>query len=204
MSRYCQTRWLTLLQFYLRIWLSPSWILSIAAMLPSFNTKKWAISGNMEMAVTFSSTYYPCTPALYPTTIHCTIIEYVPYVDTNAKVTNFLPCCTIRISICQESILPYDTLFPTYLPQAYSPFERYWQTEKILHPLLHKFFFFTERAGPYPAGTTLLGWPNYGVDGRLNEAGGGDTKIDINILLFLGGGGMMARQRERQEGRHGC
>ena len=75
------------------------------------------------MAVTFSSTYYPCTPALYCTTIH-TIIEYVPYVDTNVKVTNFLPFCTIRISIRQESILPF-TLFPTYLPQAYSPFEHY-------------------------------------------------------------------------------
>ena len=102
----------------------------------------------MEMSVTFSSTYYPCTPALYRTTIHCTIIEYIPYVDTNAKVTNFLPCCTIGISICQESILPYDTLFPTYLPQAYSPFEHYWQTEKILHPLLHKFFFSLSALGP--------------------------------------------------------
>jgi hypothetical protein len=163
MSRYCQTRWLTLLQFYLRIWLSPSWILSIAAMLPSFNTKKWAISGNMEMAVTFSSTYYPCTPALYPTTIHCTIIEYVPYVDTNAKVTNFLPCCTIRISICQESILPYDTLFPTYLPQAIPLSSVTDRQRKFFTPCYISSFFSLSALGPTPqaqlywAGRTM-GW----------------------------------------------
>jgi hypothetical protein len=54
-------------------------------------------------------------------------------------------------------------LFPTYLPQASSPLERSGQTEKILHPLFLKFFFFTERLGPYPqaqlywAGRTM-GW----------------------------------------------
>ena len=31
-------------------------------------------------------------------------------------------------------------------------------------------FFSTECAGPYvPAGGTLLGWPNFGVDGQLNK-----------------------------------
>jgi len=72
----------------------------------------------------------------------------------------------------QKRILPYFVIPSTYSPQASSPLEHYRQTdrqtEKILHPLLPKFFFFpTERAGPYlPAGATLLGWPNYGVDGR--------------------------------------
>ncbi len=35
----------------------------------------------------------------------------------------FIPFCTIGISMYQKSTLPY-TLFLTYLPQAYSPFER--------------------------------------------------------------------------------
>ena len=30
-------------------------------------------------------------------------------------------------------------------------------------------FFFHWARGALPAGATLLGWPNYGVDGRLNE-----------------------------------
>ena len=34
---------------------------------------------------------------------------------------------------------------------------------------MYFFLFSTERAGPLPAGATLLGWPNYGVDGRLNK-----------------------------------
>ncbi len=53
--------WLTLLRFYLSlgIWLSPSWMLPIAANANAFLAsvpKKWAISGKMEMTVTFSST----------------------------------------------------------------------------------------------------------------------------------------------------
>ncbi len=55
--------------------------------------------------------------------LFCKIIV-VPYVDTNAKVTYFLPFCTIGISMYQKSTLPY-TLFLTYLPQAYSPLEHY-------------------------------------------------------------------------------
>jgi hypothetical protein len=34
--------------------------------------------------------------------------------------------------------------------------------------LLPRFFFFHWARGALPAGATLLGWPNYGVDGRLN------------------------------------
>ena len=30
-------------------------------------------------------------------------------------------------------------------------------------------FFFHWARGALPAGATLLGWPNYGVDGRLNK-----------------------------------
>ena len=43
----------------------------------------------------------------------------------------------------QQRILPY-TLFPTYLPQAYSLLERSTRrTEKILHPLFPKSYFFS-------------------------------------------------------------
>ena len=57
----------------------------------------------------------------------------------------FLPFCTIGISMYQIIILPY-TLFLTYLPQAYSPLERSWRTDrltdKVLHPLFPNSFFF--------------------------------------------------------------
>jgi hypothetical protein len=60
------TIWLTLLRFYLRIWLSPSWILPIAAnVFPASVPKKWAISGKMKMTVIYSSTYYPCRHLLF-------------------------------------------------------------------------------------------------------------------------------------------
>ena len=66
------------------------------------------------MTVTFSSTYYPCTPSLYRTTTRTILEYYVPYVDTNAKVTNFFPFCTIGISMYQKHILPY--IIPYSLP----------------------------------------------------------------------------------------
>jgi hypothetical protein len=50
----------------------------------------------------------------------------------------------------QKSILPYFIIPSTLSPQASSPLERYGWTDNILHPLLPKFFFFTERAGPCP------------------------------------------------------
>ena len=81
-----------------------------------------------------------------------------------AKVTNFYPFCTIRISMYQKRVFPYFIIPSTFSPQAYSLFERYGQTDRFQHPLLPKFFFFsTERAGPYPqaqlywAGRTM-GW----------------------------------------------
>jgi hypothetical protein len=73
--------WLTLLRFYLRIWLSPSWIsLPIAAyVFPASLPKKWAISGKMKMTVTFSSTYYPCRQLL-------SIAQpYIPYTEVFPK-----------------------------------------------------------------------------------------------------------------------
>ena len=58
-------------------------------------------------------------------------------------MTNFLPFFTIGISMYQQRILPY-TLFPTYLPQAYSLLEHSTRrTEKILHPLFPKSYFFS-------------------------------------------------------------
>ena len=58
------------------------------------------------------------------------------------KVTNFLPFCTIGISIYQKCILPYFIIPSTFLPQASSLLEHYRQKDRILHPLLPKYFFF--------------------------------------------------------------
>jgi hypothetical protein len=71
-----------------------------------------------EMTVTFSSTI----PVEKKTIV-------VPYVDINAKVTNFFPFCTIGISMYQKRILPYFIIPSTFSPQASSPLERYGQTE---------------------------------------------------------------------------
>jgi len=53
----------------------------------------------------------------------------------------------------QKHILPYFIIPSTFSPQASSPLERSRQTDgwtdNILHPLLPKFYFSTERAGPY-------------------------------------------------------
>ena len=68
----------------------------------------------------------------------------------------------------QKRILPHFFIPSTFSPQAPSPLERYRQMEKILHPLLPNFFFLLSAWGPTP-GTTLMGWPNYGVYGHLNK-----------------------------------
>ncbi len=63
----------------------------------------------------------------------------------------------------KKHILAYFIILSTFSPHASSPLESSRRTEKILHPLCSKFFFFTERAGPYPqaqlylAGRTM-GW----------------------------------------------
>jgi hypothetical protein len=81
--------------------------------IPSFSNKKNSDVENDEMTVTFSSTI-PVTPSLCKTIV-------VPYVDTNAKVTNFFPFCTIGISMYQKSILPY-TIIPYFLTPSFFPF----------------------------------------------------------------------------------
>ena len=92
-----------------------------------------------EMTVTFSSTI----PVEKKTIV-------VPYVDINAKVTNFFPFCTIGISMYQKRILPYFIIPSTFSPQASSPLERYRQTDKFQHPLLPKFYFFSTERGRGP------------------------------------------------------
>ncbi len=115
------TIWLYLLWFYLRIWLLPPWILPSAAIaFPASVTKKLPCQERWDDS--HFLIYHPCRHLLV-----CKIIV-VPYVDTNAKVTDFLPFCSIGISMYQKITLPY-TLFLTYLPQAYSLLERYRQTD---------------------------------------------------------------------------
>ena len=87
---------------------------------------------------------------------------------------NFFPFCTIGISLYQKIILPYF-IIPYLFTQAGSLLERSRQTDrqrKFFTPCLPKFFFppLSARGPTRSAGTTLLlGWPNYGVDGRLNK-----------------------------------
>jgi hypothetical protein len=80
------------------------------------------------------------------------LLSIVPYcMYTNCKGDSlFLPFCTIGISMYQKSTLPY-TLFLTYLPQAYSPLERYRQTDwrtKIFTPCSLSSFFSLSTRGP--------------------------------------------------------
>ena len=126
-NKMAVTIWLTLLQFYLIIWLSPSWILpSAAKVFPASVTKKLALIPSQppswlgmyvcttdEMTFTFSSTI-PVTPSLCKTIV-------ASYVDTNAKVTNFFPFCTIGISTYQKRILPY-IIIPYFLTPSFFPF----------------------------------------------------------------------------------
>jgi hypothetical protein len=101
----------------------------------------------------------------------------VPYEDTNAKVTNFFPFRTIGISMYQKRILAYFIIpsTSTFSPHASSPLSHHRQTEgrtTFFTPCYLSSFFFHWACGALPAGATLLGWPNYGVDGRLNETKG--------------------------------
>ena len=75
----------------------------------------------------------------------------------------------------QNRVLPYFIIPSTFSPQASSPLERYGRTDNILQ-LPSSFFFFSTEAR---AGAPLLGWPNYGVDGRLNKEGYWDTEGSI-------------------------
>jgi hypothetical protein len=69
----------------------------------------------------------------------------------------------------QKRILPYF-IIPYFLTPSFFPSGEL-RTEgqtNLNTPCYLSSFFFTER-GALPAGATLLGWPNYGVDGRLNK-----------------------------------
>jgi hypothetical protein len=66
----------------------------------------------------------------------------------------------------QKSILPHLIIPSTFSPQASSPLERYGQKDKILHPLLPKFFFFplsvrgpTRRRNSTGLAELWGGWP---------------------------------------------
>ena len=80
--------------------------------------------------------------------------------------------------------LPYLIVPSTFSPQASSPLECSRQKDRILHPLFLtlSYLFFHWARGALPAGATLLGWPNYGVDGRLNKL------TNQQIWLFSAGG----------------
>jgi len=73
-------------------------------------------------------------------------------------------------SMYQKRILPYFIIPSTFSPQASSPLERYGRQKDGQHssPPFTLLLFFSRARGALPAGATLLGWPNYGVDGRLN------------------------------------
>jgi len=66
--------------------------------------------------------YHPCRHLLYCKTI------VVPYVDINAKVTNFFPFWTIGISMYQKRILPY-IIIPYFLTPSLFPFGAF-QTDR--------------------------------------------------------------------------
>jgi hypothetical protein len=155
-----QYKFLTLLQqFYLRIWLSPSWILpSAAKAFPASVTKQIVMSRKMRWQSLFH------LPSLQTPSLCKSIV--VPYVDTNAKVTNFFPFCTIGISMYQKSILPYF-LFPLLSHPNLIPF---WsvpdgQTNFNTPCYLSSFFFplsargHTRRRNSTGLAKLWVGWP---------------------------------------------
>ena len=99
----------------------------------------------------------PLTPSLCKSIV-------VPYVDINAKVTNFFPFCTIGISMYQKRILPCFIIPSTFSPQASSPLERSGQISTHLYPLLLFFFPLSARGPTRRRNSTGLaelwgGWP---------------------------------------------
>ena len=119
------TIWLNLLRFDLRIWLLPPWILPSAAIaFPASVTKKlpcWERWDDSHFLI-----YHPCRHLLFGKII------LVPYVDTNAKVTDFLPFCAIGISVYQKMLS--RNLTPSLRTTSYVHESRRWQP---LSPFLH-------------------------------------------------------------------
>ncbi len=123
-----------------------------------------------------------CAKKCYLKIWHLLFVPHCTY--TNREGDNlFLPFCTIGISKYQKSTVPY-TLFLTYLPQAYSPLERSrltdWRRNFLFTPCSLILFFSHWAHGALPAGATLLGWPNWGVDGQLNK-----LQKEKNRLFFV-------------------
>ena len=87
---------------------------------------------------------YECMTDEMTVTFSSTIPVDTSYVDTNAKVSNFFPFCTIGISMYQKRILPY-IIIPTFSPQASSPLERYGRTT-FFTPCSPKIFFFGRKS----------------------------------------------------------
>jgi len=101
------------------------------------------VSFNFATAIskfdTFSSYHIVCT--------QCKTIV-VPYVDINAKVTNFFPFCTVGISMYQKRILPYFIIPSTFSPQASSPLSLHRWTDFNTPFTLTSFFFPLSAWGP--------------------------------------------------------
>jgi len=101
-----------------------------------------------------------------------------------AKVTDFLSFCPFGISI-----FPFLTIgismYPSFFP--FGAFQMDRQTT-FFTPCYLSYFFHWAR-GALLAGATLLGWLNYGVDGRLNqayvEACRCHTELSCNVPPFL-------------------
>jgi hypothetical protein len=88
---------------------------------------------------------------------------------------------TVSTSFQQYFTLFYYSLY--FLTPSFFPFGALRTDGQISTPPVTKFFFFsTERAGgPYPqAQLYLLGWPNSGVNGRLNKY---STKKKVRRVL---------------------
>ncbi len=110
---------------YLRIWLLPPWILPSAAIaFPASVTKKLPCRERCDDS--HFLIYHPCRHLLF-----CKIIV-VPYVDTNAKVADFLPFCTIGISVYQKMLS--QNLTPSLRTTSYVHESLRWQP---LSPFLH-------------------------------------------------------------------
>jgi hypothetical protein len=72
--------------------------------------------------------------------------------------------------VCTKNVFYPILLFPLLSHPKLLPL---WSVPDGQHsspPVTYFFFYWHWARGALPAGATLLGWPNYGVDGRLNKA----------------------------------
>ncbi len=92
--------------------------------VPSFSNKKMTCQERWDDS--HFLIYHPCRHLLF----HKIIV--VPYVDTNAKVTDFLPFCAIGISMCQKMLS--QNLTPSLCTTSYVHKLQRWQP---LSPIFH-------------------------------------------------------------------